>query len=133
MVRLNDTVEKTMFYGAKSITFERAKELRLNPTVAERVLWQILRNKKMLGLRFKRQHPINKFIADFYCHSLKLVIEVDGEIHNTTENKEYDENRTAELENYGISVLRFTNGEVLNNIERVRNIITSECKNLLEK
>ena len=133
MVRLNDTVEKTMFYGAKPITFERAKELRLNPTAAEQVLWEILRNKKMLGLRFKHQHPINIFIADFYCHTLKLVIEVDGGIHNTEENKEYDNNRTAEFKNYGITVLRFTNDEVLNNIEMVRNVIASECKRLMQK
>ncbi len=133
MVRLNDTVEKTMYFGAKPITFERAKELRLNPTVAERILWETLRNKKMLGLRFKHQHPINKFIADFYCHTLKLVIEVDGEIHNTEENREYDDNRTAAFESYDITVLRFTNDEVFTNIEKVRDIIASECKKLLEQ
>ncbi len=133
MVRLNDTVEKTMFYGAKPITFERAKELRLNPTAAERIIWETLRNKKMLGLRFKHQHPIDIFIADFYCHSLKLVIEVDGEIHNTEENKEYDDSRTAEFENYGITVLRFTNDDVLNNIEMVRDVIASKCKKLMRK
>jgi very-short-patch-repair endonuclease len=132
MARLKDTVEKTMFFGAKPITFERAKELRLNPTEAEVILWEILRNKKMLGIRFKHQHPINKFIADFYCHPLRLVIEVDGEIHNTKENKEYDDNRTVEFESYGITVLRFTNDEVLNNIEMVRSIITSECKKMMQ-
>ncbi len=80
-----------------------------------------------------QKKPINKFIADFYCHTLKLVIEVDGEIHNTEENREYDDNRTAEFERYGITVLRFTNDEVFTNIEKVRDIIASECKKLLEQ
>jgi very-short-patch-repair endonuclease len=132
MVRLNDTVEKTMFYGAKPLIFERAKELRQNPTEAENILWQLLRSNKMLGLRFKHQHPISIFIADFYCHKLKLVIEVDGEIHQTEKNKEYDENRTAELESYGITVIRFTNKEILENPDLVGRIIETECRKLLD-
>ncbi len=120
-----------MFYSAKPITFERAKELRENPTKAERSLLSVLCKNQMLGLRFKHQHPISIFIADFYCHKLKLVIEVDGEIHNRKESVEYDENRTAELESYGITVIRFTNEEVLENIEQVRDRIKIECERLL--
>ncbi|HKL07325.1 MAG TPA: endonuclease domain-containing protein [Bacteroidales bacterium] len=107
MAQLKNTLERAMFYGAKPIIFERAKALRENPTKAEIALWDILRKKQMMGLRFKQQHPIRIFIADFYCHAIKLVIEVDGDIHNAEENKEYDQNRTAELENYGITVIRF--------------------------
>ncbi|MEI6901326.1 MAG: endonuclease domain-containing protein [Bacteroidota bacterium] len=68
-------------------------------------------------MRFKAQHPIDIFIVDFYCHKFSLVIEVDGEIHLA--QKEYDEGRTAELERLGLTVLRFTNDEVLNDIENV--------------
>jgi len=98
MPKLSNPVERTMFYGAKPIIFERAKALRQNLTKAEKALWDILRKKQMLGLRFKQQHPISIFIADFYCHAIKLVIEVDGNIHNTEENKNYDKARTDELE-----------------------------------
>ncbi len=76
MTQLKNTIERTMFYGAKPIIFERVKALRENPTKAEIALWSILRKKQMMGLRFK--HPICIFIADFYCHSIKLVIEVDN-------------------------------------------------------
>ena len=132
MVKLNDTVERTMFYGAKPITFERAKGLRLNPTEAEKKLWEVLRNNQMLGLRFKHQHPISIFIADFYCHTIKLVIEVDGEIHLKKENREYDENRTAELDSLGITVLRYSNDMVINNINKVKEEILIECKRLIK-
>jgi len=121
-----------MFYGAKPIIFERAKVLRENPTIAEIALWNILKKNQMLGLRFKQQHPINIFIADFYCHAIKLVIEVDGGIHDTEDNKDYDQNRTDELKNYGITVIRFSNEEVLKNSVDVKNIIEVECKKLLE-
>ena len=72
-----------------------------------------------MGLKFRRQHPINIFIADFYCHKVKLVIELDGGIHKIEENREYDKGREAELEDLGLTVLRFTNKEVMNNIEKV--------------
>ena len=81
MVRLRDTVERAMFYGAKPIIFERARELRKNQTVPEKKLWTILCKKQIMGMRFRRQHPINIFIADFYCHTLKLVVEIDGSDH----------------------------------------------------
>ena len=132
MIKYSNTVERTMFYGAKPIIFERAKVLRENPTIAEIALWDILKKNQMLGLRFKQQHPINIFIAVFYCHAIKLVIEVDGGIHDTEDNKDYDQNRTDELKNYGITVIRFSNEEVLKNSVDVKNIIEVECKKLLE-
>jgi very-short-patch-repair endonuclease len=67
----------SMFYRAKNNTFEKANELRNNMTEAEKTIWERL-NKSQLGVRFKAQHPIDIFIADFYCHRCKLVIEVDG-------------------------------------------------------
>jgi len=113
---MQHTPQPAMFYGAKRKIFERAKELRKNMTVAEKQLWNRL-NSKQLGVRFKRQHPIDIFIADFYCHQYKLVVEVDGEYHN--EQIEYDEGRTAELERFGITVIRFTNDDVMEDIDRV--------------
>ncbi len=109
----------TMFYGAKPHIFEKAKALRKNMTGSELKLWECLKGKKMLGLRFRPQHPIDIFIADFYCHPLKIVIEVDGGIHKTIDQKEYDIGRTAELNDWGIEVFRFTNEEIENNINHV--------------
>ena len=105
-----------MFYNAKPTIFERAKLLRANMTEAELKLWSYLRNNK-LGVRFKAQHPIDLFIADFYCHQVKLVVEVDGSIHNL--QADYDEGRTAEIERFGIVVIRFTNDEVIHHIDKV--------------
>lgn len=112
------TVERTMFYGADAETFQAAAILRKYTTAAEKHLWEKL-NKKQLGYKFRRQHPIKFFIADFYCHQLKLVIEIDGEIHRLPERKEYDNNREAELEQLDIRVIRFTNQEVRDNIDGV--------------
>ena len=116
-----------MFYNAKPIIFERAKAMRENMTQAEKSVWEKLKSNKMLGLRFKAQHPIDIFIADFYCHQLKLVIEIDGGIHKSVDQREYDIGREAELEHWGIKVIRFTNEEVENNISRVQNEIESIC------
>ena len=105
-----------MFYNASPDIFRKAEYLRLNMTKTERMLWEKLRNKQ-LGVRFKAQHPIERFIADFYCHQSKLVVEVDGEIHKY--QKEYDDGREAEIEKYGIRIIRFTNNEVINDINHV--------------
>ena len=102
--------------------------MRENMTQAEKVVWELLKEKKMVGLRFKAQHPIDIFIADFYCHALKLVIEIDGEIHKSKDQKEYDIGREAELEHWGIKVIRFTNEEVKKNIEHVKKEIEHECE-----
>jgi very-short-patch-repair endonuclease len=72
---------RSMFYNAKPHIFEKANDLRKNLTEAEKILWFYLKKNKILGFRLKAQHPIERFIADFYCHNLKLVIEIDGGIH----------------------------------------------------
>ena len=107
-----------MFLGARGILFERARELRLRETPAEKMLWSKLSNKQ-LGVRFRRQHPVCDYKADFYCHSLKIVIEVDGPIHDTKENVAFDKIRSETLQSFQIKVIRFTNDEVLNNIDEV--------------
>jgi very-short-patch-repair endonuclease len=94
----------------------RAKEMRKNPTIAERKLWGYLRN---FPVKFWRQRPIDNFIVDFYCPKLKLVIEVDGDSHFTDLGLVYDEERTRVLEGYGLRIIRFTNDEVLQNFEGV--------------
>ena len=107
-----------MFYKADPLLFERAKYLRNHLTNAEMKLWGYLRSKPM-GYKFRRQHPIGIYIVDFYCHSLKLVIEADGSIHNKQEVKEADHERQVSLEKDGLQVIRFTNNDILNNTEHV--------------
>ena len=105
-----------MFYGAKRTIFQNAALLRKNMTLAEKKLCERL-CKNQLGIRFKAQHPIDIFIADFYCHPYRLVIEIVGKIHLS--QKDYDEGRTAELERFDLTVIRFTNEEVLYDIDDV--------------
>ncbi len=79
-----------MFNEANPLVFELAKELRRNMTDAEIILWSYLKGG-INGLKFRRQHPIGIYVADFYCHKIKLIVEVDGSIHNKKEVKDYDE------------------------------------------
>lgn len=111
-------MKTTMFYGARPIIFELAKKLRNNTTNEEMILWGILK-VKFPGIKFRRQHPISNYIADFYCHSKKLIIEIDGSIHNLVEVKANDEERQKQLESFGLKVIRFTNKQVRNDIDYV--------------
>ena len=113
------------FFGAKANTFENARALRKNTTESEKILWQSLKAKKFFGLKFRRQHPINQFIVDFFCDELSLVIEIDGSIHAIQEIKEYDEGREAMLREWELTVIRFTNEEVKTNINKVLEKIKS--------
>jgi len=112
-----------LFKGANHKLFEFSKILRKTQTDAEIIIWQCIRNRNILGFKFRRQHPLDKYIADFYCHEAKLIIEIDGGIHNQVDNKEYDKNRSLELHELGINVIRFTNEEVNENLEKVLNVI----------
>ena len=114
-------LDKNMYFGAKPGVMDLAKSFRNNLTYYENLLWEKLNGKKICGVRFRRQHPINFFIADFYCHEVRLVVEVDGVIH--THKIDYDDGRSAELEKFGIKVIRFTNSEVENSISKVVNRI----------
>jgi very-short-patch-repair endonuclease len=97
---------------------ERRRELRKNSTETEQKLWFELRNNK-LGVKFKRQHSIGGYIVDFYCQKYKLIIELDGEIHNTKEAQEYDAVRDKYFKELDYTVLRFKNEEVESDIEKV--------------
>ena len=103
--------------------FYRRKELRNNSTPQEILLWLKLKNSQ-LGFKFRRQHSIGGYIADFYCPSKKLVIEIDGSQHFI--NKEYDENRSNYFKGLDIKVLRFTNAEINTNIDGVIDSIIKE-------
>ena len=96
-----------------------ARELRTNATDAENLLWQLLRRNYVLGFGFRRQHPLGKYILDFYCHQAKLAIELDGGQHAEDVQRQYDDARSAYLQTQGITVLRFWNNEVLTNLEGV--------------
>lgn len=114
----------------KEVNFQKklhyiARQLREDATVAENILWQHLRRKQLLGLRFLRQHPIDRFIVDFVCHQKSLVIEVDGGIHNT--QRERDEHRSRVLSHHGFRVLRFSNQEVINTVDEVLAKIKESC------
>ena len=103
--------------------------MRKRPTRAERMLWQCLRGKRMRGLRFRRQQPIGRFIVDFYCRRARLVVEVDGSSHHSTEAADYDKQRTRFLNSQGLSVLRFTNDEELYELDAVLNSIAEHFPN----
>ena len=128
MVYLGKSVYRDMYYGARPDLFKLAREMRKNPTKSEKVLWNILRKYRSKGFIFRQQHPIYIFIADFYCHKIKLVIEVDGEVHFNEESLEHDDGRTGVMEKFGIRIIRFTNEQVLNNqnnvISQINKIIT---------
>ena len=119
-----------MFYGADSKTFERATILRKNMTLAELILWKKLKDKSIFKNKFRRQHPVGIFIVDFYNHEYKLVIEIDGEIHQSDEAINYDSGREYELEKQGIKIIRFTNEQVIFNIAFVITQIHIEISKL---
>lgn len=100
--------------------FKMAGQNRKLSTEAELKLWECLRDRKLNGLKFRRQHPIGGFIVDFYCAKVGLAIEVDGGYHNDAEQQAADERRTIELNKLNVKVIRFTNHEVLTNINEVQ-------------
>ncbi len=91
---------------------QRAREFRKRPTPAERRAWDLIRGRKLLGLKFRRQHHIRGFVVDFYCHELRLVLEIDGPVHHTRGQKAHDAERAALLEGLGHRVVRIPNETV---------------------
>ena len=105
-----------MFYGASKLIFQKAEELRKNMTPAEEIMWGMLKGNQF-EVKFRRQHPLFLYIVDFYCHELKLVVEIDGSIHDLEDVKINDTIRENDLKVLGLKVLRFTNNDVLYNRE----------------
>ena len=106
-----------------------ARQLRQEQTSAEEKVWQLLRNKKCLGLKFRRQHVIEGFVVDFYCHKYKLAIEIDGGIHN--KQKDYDQLRQQEIEAKFNTVIRVKNDDIIDNCTVLMNKIKEAIQPML--
>src|SRR3989338_9243321 len=111
-------MKKIVRYTNKSSTKERRRELRKNQTKVEKELWLKIRNRQ-LGVKFRRQYNIDYYIVDFYCHELRLIIELDGYIHGEKANKEKDKKRENYLKNKGYSIIRYRNEQVKYKMESI--------------
>jgi very-short-patch-repair endonuclease len=121
-------------YGYNKKLKENANKLRKEMTKAEACLWKyVLRAGGMLGFTFRRQRPVLNYIADFLCKELMLIIEVDGMTHSYEEVDENDQRRQNQLEMAGFKVLRFSDEEILNHINRVGQTIESEVREIMNK
>ncbi|NAR72142.1 endonuclease domain-containing protein [Acinetobacter haemolyticus] len=109
---------------------EFAKTMRSNATDAENLMWQFLRAKRFMNLKFRRQHVIAPYIVDFYCHELGLVVELDGSQHGTKDGKEYDTERTKFLEALDLKVVRYWNHDVLGRMDVVLEDLWRRCAEL---
>jgi very-short-patch-repair endonuclease len=105
---------------------EGAKELRREMTPAEKILWKHLKANQLNGLHFRRQQVVHGYFADFYCHQHELIVEVDGGIHET--QQEYDAEREEYLIGLGFGIIRFTNDEIMKNLEGVLQKIVKVCR-----
>ena len=105
---------------------ELSRKLRFEQTTAEKTLWEIIRNRKFYNLKFRRQHAIGRYIADFYCDEKKVVIELDGEIHNNS--KEYDAIRDEIISSHGIHIIRLENHQVLQDISEVYSLLEYQMR-----
>ena len=121
-----------MHYSATKTIFQYAEVLRKKMTEAEKIVWERL-CKNQPGVRIRRQHPIYKYIADYYCHELKLVIEIDGGIHLSKENRQYDISRDITLNEFRIQIIRFTNDQVINDIDQIIEEIKRKIEELKQK
>ena len=126
-------MKENMFYGAHPLIFIKAEELRNNMTRSEEVLWNYLKTNEW-GLKFRRQHPISQYVADFYCHQKKLIIEIDGTIHDVEDVKRNDNKRQNAFEALGLKVIRFKNEEVLKDtaqvLEKIKEMVSTSSSPL---
>ena len=109
---------------------ESARRMRDTPTHAEEMLWKKLRKKRLGGYRFRRQHIIQTFIVDFYCPQAKLVIEIDGSVHDN--QQEYDQEREKILDIFGYQIVRFKNAQIKTELESVLARIYNACKTRID-
>lgn len=116
-MKLND-MAYDMFYGAGKQIFERAEQLKSHFFPAEKLLWDYLKDGK-LGAEFKRRHPASLYVLDFYCHELKMVVEIEDTLHHLEDNKAKNPEREKALADMGIEMMRFTNREILTDVEEV--------------
>jgi len=107
---------------------ERCRNLRKNQTDAEKKLWTVLRNRQLVGVKFRRQFSVDRYILDFYCPAYKLGIEADGGQHYAPEGQQQDNRRRIELSRIGVRILRFSDTDILKNIEGVWETIQQELR-----
>lgn len=124
-------MERKMFYKANPLIFSKAKELLNHVTHAEMTLWGYLRTKPM-GYKFRWQHPVGNYIADFFCYKLKLIIEADGSIHKKDEIKKYDDLREKHIKAEGLQIIRFTNEQIKNNLVAVIETINTRILTIID-
>jgi very-short-patch-repair endonuclease len=119
MAKIKGAEDYPFYFGASARMLQLAGDLRRAMTEAVKMLWQRLRDRQLNGFRFRRQHPVNEFIVDFFCYEAMMAIEVDGSVHADSYQLERDTERTRILNRFGIQVIRFTNTEVETEMERV--------------
>jgi len=118
---------RRLIHNLQSVNTRR-RQLRRNLTPAEALLWNCLKKSQVEGKKFRRQHSIGPFIADFYCPECRVIVELDGSVHSGQMASERDDKRTAFLERFGIQVLRFKNDDVIQNREWVVEVIRAVLK-----
>ncbi len=104
---------------------ELVRDFRKNPTDAEKMVWECLRARRLNGFKFRRQHPIGRYIVDFYCHAAQLIVEIDGDIHDIPDQMEYDQIREEELRALDLTIIRFRNERIMNDLMQVLEEIAS--------
>ena len=127
---MEDDYNKNLHLWARGKLYMYSRRLRKESTNAEKILWEKLKNRNLNGFKFRRQHPLGGYIADFYCHEKKLVIELDGGVHDEEMNAIYDVARTLDLKDSAIKVIRFKNEEVETNLRYVLNEIRKALINI---
>jgi very-short-patch-repair endonuclease len=129
---MSDNSDIPMFFEAPADIFCKAKQLRSDMTRVEFKVWNFLRRQNVLGVRFRAQHPLGTYIADFFSYKIKLVIEIDGNIHDSESQRVHDSERTEVMKKWGIEVIRFTNYQVMNKFDFVQNEIIKVVQTRLQ-
>jgi very-short-patch-repair endonuclease len=119
-------------FNRKSEIYKR-RELRKNPTLAEKILWQHLKGRQLVSFKFRRQYSVNQFVIDFYCSKVKLAIELDGSVHNSETAQIYDKEREEIIKSFDITFLRYKNEAIYNDLDNVLYEIETKLKELEKK
>jgi very-short-patch-repair endonuclease len=109
-------------------SIQNARKFRKQPTTAERVQWTALRGRRLGGWKFRRQHPMEQFVLDFFCRGKHMAIEIDGAVHDDADTAEHDAERAAFLSRHGVTLLRFRNEQVMNDLSGVLEMIRKEME-----
>ena len=121
--------KENLSWAAKPDIYEKARELRKSMTEAEEILWNHLKNNKLRGLKFRRQHPCGIYYLDFFCEEAALNVELDGSQHGFPDQRKKDQEREKFLQSQGIKTLRFWNSHLRRNAQNIRDTIFNELQN----